>query len=95
MSIYPNFNVERSLYNRKKDIFYKGSEVLIKGFLNTYRKANSILSYVTVDKIEDINNYWMSNLYNDEFWNGKKCEQNLVSEEEQRKFEEKLKQLRS
>ncbi len=95
LSIYPSFNIERTLYNKNKDLFFKGNEVLIKGFLNTYKKGNSILSFVTVDEIEDINNYWINNLYNDEYWNGKKCEPNLVSEEVQRKFEEKLKRLRN
>ena len=66
LSIYSSFNIERTLYNKNKDLFFKGNEVLIKGFLNNYKKGNSILSFVTVDEIEDINNYCMNNLYNDE-----------------------------
>jgi len=87
LSIYPSFNIERSLYNKNKDIFFKGSEILIKGFLNTYKKGNGILSFVTVDEIEskikDSNNVDVCDY-----------EQNIVSKERQLEFEEELKRLR-
>ena len=90
LSIYPSFNIERTLYNKNKDIFFKGNEVSIKGFLNTYKKGNNILSFVTVDEIESINKTNNNALV----WYGNNCEQNIVSDEIQRKFEEKLKELR-
>ncbi|MBO5183154.1 MAG: hypothetical protein J6B64_02025 [Bacilli bacterium] len=65
LSIYQSFNVERMLYNKNKYLFFKGNEILIKEFLNTYKK-NNILSLVPVDVVEDINNYWTNDLYNNE-----------------------------
>lgn len=92
LSIYPSFNIERTLYNKNKELFFKGNEVLIKGFLNTYKKGNNILSFVTVDEIVSNNNYWINNLYNDKYWNGKRCEAIPPTEEELKEMEELLKE---
>ena len=106
-NVYVSMNISREHFNKYKHYFYIGNNVFIKGYLNYYIDKNKdIKGFITAtqvsDCLENLNTifnirkeqYIRTDPDNVEVFNGKRCEQNLVSEEVQRKFEEKIKRLR-
>lgn len=98
--IYISLNVKNDLYNIYKDLFYKGSIIYIKGYNNSYIDKNkNIKSFITVTAIS--NNY--EEIMNGRskpyirydpdgvmVWNGKRCESELLTDEEVEELEKRL-----
>ena len=89
--VYASFNINRNLYEIYKDFFVKGTKVFIKGYLNSYITDNKIQSFVTVTDISDNQNEIISgkkgphiryDLDGVEVWDGKRCEANILEEDD-------------
>lgn len=100
---YSSLNINRNLYITYKDFFVKGTKVFIKGYLNSYIINNKIQSFITVTDIsnnkEDIlNGKSAPHIRYDPdgvmAWNGKRCEREIPTEEEQKEMEQLLSEFK-
>lgn len=99
-NVYVSLNISRELYNVYLDYFYKGNKVFVKGYLNSYIDRNkNIKLFISVIDISDNPN----NIRNGRsephirydpdgvmVWNGKRCERELATEEEQEEMKKLL-----
>lgn len=99
-NVYVSLNISRELYNIYLDYFYKGNKVFVKGYLNSYIDKNkNIKLFISVIDISDNPN----NIRNGRsephirydpdgvmVWNGKRCESELATEEEQEEMKKLL-----
>lgn len=99
-NVYVSLNISRELYNVYLDYFYKGNKVFVKGYLNSYIDKNkNIKLFISVIDISDNPN----NIRNGRsephirydpdgvmVWNGKRCERELATEEEQEEMKKLL-----
>ena len=101
--VYSSLNINRNLYTIYKDFFVKGTKVFIKGYLNSYITNNKIQLFITVTDIsnnkEDILNCKREPhiRYDSDgvmVWNGKRCEKEIPTEEEQQEMEQLLSEFK-
>lgn len=101
--VYSSLNINRNLYTTYKDFFVKGTKVFIKGYLNSYITNNKIQLFITVTDIsnnkEDIlNDKSASHIRYDPdgvmVWNGKRCEKEIPTEEEQQEMDQLLSEFK-
>jgi hypothetical protein len=97
--VYSSLNINRNLYEIYKDFFVKGNQVFIKGYLNSYILNNKIQSFISVLDISDnkqdilIGKSAPHIRYDPdgvEVWNGKRCEMQKATKEEQEKMKKML-----
>lgn len=101
---YSSLNIKRDLYVIYKDFFVKGNRVYVKGYLNSYSSNNKIQSFITVndiaDNYDDITNGRKAPhiRYDPDgvmVWNGKRCEKEELSKEEDEEMKELMKEYRN
>lgn len=101
---YSSLNIKRDLYIIYKDFFVKGNRVYVKGYLNSYSSNNKIQSFITVNDIADnyddiINGRKAPHIRYDPdgvmVWNGKRCEKEELSKEEDEEMKELMKEYRN
>lgn len=101
--VYSSLNINRNLYMTYKDFFVKGTKVFIKGYLNSYITNNKIQLFITVIDIsnnkEDIlNGKREPHIRYDPdgvmVWNGKRCEKEISTKEEQQEMEQLLSEFK-
>ena len=101
--VYSSLNINRNLYITYKDFFVKGTKVFIKGYLNSYITNNKIQLFITVTDIsnnkEDIlNGKREPHIRYDPdgvmVWDGKRCEKEIPTEEEQQEMEQLLSEFK-
>ena len=94
--VYVSLNISRELFNAYQDYFIKGNKVFVKGYLNSYiTKDNNIKNFITVTDISDNPDDILRGRKEPHIrydpdgvmvWNGKRCEQELATEEEQQEM---------
>lgn len=96
--VYASLRVYEDLYNSNKGLFLLGKKVYIKGYLNSYSdKDKKIHNYVTVTRIEcydfeSANGPVIGVDYDGvETWNGKRLENEPLTQEELKELDELLK----
>ena len=99
---YISLRIHENLYNKYKDLFYKGNKIFIKGYLNSYSSKNAIFNYVMVTDVSKVpmeieNNNSTPNIKYDSngvmIWNNKRCEIDPPTEEEKQEMEDLLNEL--
>ena len=95
-NVYVSLNISSELYYTYLDYFFKGNKVFVKGYLNSYiTKDNNIKNFITVTDISDnpddiLRGRKEPHIRYDPHgvmvWNGKRCEQELATEEEQQEM---------
>ena len=95
-NVYVSLNISRKLYYTYLDYFFKGNKVFVKGYLNSYiTKDNNIKNFITVTDISDNPDDILRGRKEPHIrydpdgvmvWNGKRCEQELATEEEQQEM---------
>ena len=96
--VYASLRVYKDLYENNKGLFLIGKKVYIKGYLNSYSDKNKkIHNYVTVTRIEgyDFESATGPVIGVDydgvETWNGKRLENEPLTQEELKELDELLK----
>lgn len=96
--VYASLRVYVDLYNKNKGLFLLGKKVYVKGYLNSYSdKDKKIHNYVTVTRIEgyDFESATGPVIGIDydgvETWNGKRLENEPLTQEELKELDELLK----
>ena len=101
--VYSSLNINRNLYEKHKDFFVIGTKVFIKGYLNSYSSNDNIKLFITVLDMADnedeiINGKKGPHIRIDpdgvEVWNGKRCENEEMTDEEQQELEQLLKDFK-
>ena len=101
--VYSSLNINRNLYEIYKDFFVKENKIYVKGYLNSYSSNNYIHTFITVIDVASnekdiINGRSAPHIRYDidgvMIWNGKRCEIEPTTEEEQKELEELLKELK-
>lgn len=101
--VYTSLNINRNLYEIYKDFFVKGNKVYIKGYLNSYSLNNKIQSFITVSDIANncddiLKGRKAPHIRYDPdgvmFWNGKRCESVVPTEEERIEMEKLLNEFK-
>lgn len=101
--VYSSLNINQNLYITYKDFFVKGTKVFTKCYLNSYITNNKIQLFITVTDIsnnkEDILNCKREPhiRYDSDgvmVWNGKRCEKEIPTEEEQQEMEQLLSEFK-
>ncbi len=95
---FVSLRIYKDLYYEYKDLFFKGNKIFIKGYLTSYSDNNkNINTYIMVTKVasnnKELENHTPHIGYDKDgvmLWNGKRCESNKCSEEEQKEMEEML-----
>ena len=95
-NVYVSLNISSELYYTYLDYFFKGNKVFVKGYLNSYiTKDNNIKNFITVTNISDNPDDILRGRKEPHIrydpdgvmvWNGKRCEQELATEEEQQEM---------
>ena len=95
-NVYVGLNISSELYYTYLDYFFKGNKVFVKGYLNSYiTKDNNIKNFITVTDISDNPDDILRGRKEPHIrydpdgvmvWNGKRCEQELATEEEQQEM---------
>ena len=95
-NVYVGLNISSELYYTYLDYFFKGNKVFVKGYLNSYiTKDNNIKNFITVTNISDNPDDILRGRKEPHIrydpdgvmvWNGKRCEQELATEEEQQEM---------
>ena len=95
-NVYVSLNISSELYYTYLDYFFKGNKVFVKGYLNSYiTKDNNIKNFITVTDISDNPDDILRGRKEPHIrydpdgvmvWNGKRCEQELATEEEQQEM---------
>ena len=89
-NVYVSLNISSELYYTYLDYFFKGNKVFVKGYLNSYiTKDNNIKNFITVTDISDNPDDILRGRKEPDgvmVWNGKRCEQELATEEEQQEM---------
>lgn len=99
--VYISLRINQNLYNIYKDFFVKEKRIFIRGYLNSYSDENKILNYIIVTEIYDNVNDFLNGKVGTHIrydpdgmmvWNGKRCESEIATEEEQEEIKQILKE---
>ena len=101
--VYSSLNINRNLYMTYKDFFIKGTKVFIKGYLNSYITNNKIQLFITVTDISNNKEDILKGKsaphirYDPDgvmVWDGKRCEKEIPTKEEQQEMEQLLSEFK-
>lgn len=94
-SSFYKIRLNEELMQKYQNLILKGNSIYVCGTLNSYKKGTSIVYYINPREIKDskVENNKTKIDYDLDgvmLWNGKRCESEATSEEEQKELEELL-----
>lgn len=96
-SSFYKIRLYNDLIKRYQNILFKGNNIYVNGYLNSYRKDTRVIYYIYPLEIKELdNNYTLEEplsptiTYDSDgvmVWNGKRCESEICTLEEQKEIE--------
>lgn len=96
-SSFYKIRLYNNLIKRYQSVLFKGKNIYVSGYLNSYKKDSKVIYYIYPLEIKELdNNYTLDESSSPTIsydpdgvmvWNGKRCESTMCTPEEQKEIE--------